>query len=899
MADQKIVIDVRADTKAAQADLRALKASAADTARQLAAVGKQVSAADAKRSQLAERLNAARKAAADAAKAVEDMNRQIAQGQQYDALTGRNDALSQTLAQQDEKLKRLQADYEQFLAARDKLGDSFTDAQAQASDAANANYKARIAAAQAAADATAAELDKVTRQLDALRSQGAQPGNADDGKKLAGLNAALEKQQAAVQAAEQAYEKQNAEVAALQTKHSALNAALEKQQALLSAQPQAAAQQQTARAVQSAAKRFAGLNQAAAWFGTRLKGLVVGALVFNVVSKALRQLVTGMGTALLQIQGVKSAFTQLKGAAATAAAGLANLLAPAVTFVLNLVNALMNAFIRLIALISGKSVAALKKQGKALTAAGGAAKKAAGQLAAFDELNVLNKQNSGGGATIDGVGETSAAWAAFTEKLKTGFDAAFASARTGLANLKADAAKVGDALRRIWASPAVAAAVAGFTQNALFALGQLAGAAASVGVSVAENLVGGLARYLEAFAPYITESLTGIFSAGGALAQLLGNAAQALAEVFRSLGSEGAKQLTAGLLGTLSNTLLGMAQTLGNTLLAALTPLLQPIIDNADKIREVLSGALAAIVPFFQGAAQGVADFYTALSNLYNDVILPVSAALAEGLSGSLGVCLDALLDLLQAVTGASDGLHALGVVVGWVVGGVTAAIAVFAAIKLTIAAVTAVLAAAKLAAAAFGVVVAALSSPFTLAALAIGAVIAAGVALYKNWDTVKAKAGELVANLQAAFEGLKQRLEQIFSSLGSFFSGLFSPIVGMIQAVSSAASGVSGARGGSSQSSRSPRAARAASLAALPVPALAGGAVIPANRRFLAMLGDQTSGTNIEAPLDTIKQAVAEVMNGFASGGEQPINIYIGEELLDTVIAGSQRRRAVRSGGR
>ena len=89
------------------------------------------------------------------------------------------------------------------------------------------------------------------------------------------------------------------------------------------------------------------------------------------------------------------------------------------------------------------------------------------------------------------------------------------------------------------------------------------------------------------------------------------------------------------------------------------------------------------------------------------------------------------------------------------------------------------------------------------------------------------------------------------------------------------------------------------AALPALPVPALAGGAVIPANRRFLAMLGDQRSGTNVEAPLDTIKQAVAEVLNGFAGGGEQPINIYIGEELLDTVIAGSQRRRAVRSGGR
>lgn len=51
--------------------------------------------------------------------------------------------------------------------------------------------------------------------------------------------------------------------------------------------------------------------------------------------------------------------------------------------------------------------------------------------------------------------------------------------------------------------------------------------------------------------------------------------------------------------------------------------------------------------------------------------------------------------------------------------------------------------------------------------------------------------------------------------------------------------------------------------LATLPnIPYLAQGAVIPPNREFLAVLGDQKHGTNIEAPLDTIKQAVAEVMN-------------------------------------
>lgn len=48
---------------------------------------------------------------------------------------------------------------------------------------------------------------------------------------------------------------------------------------------------------------------------------------------------------------------------------------------------------------------------------------------------------------------------------------------------------------------------------------------------------------------------------------------------------------------------------------------------------------------------------------------------------------------------------------------------------------------------------------------------------------------------------------------------------------------------------------------AALEVPYLARGAVIPPRAPFLAMLGDQTSGTNIEAPLDTIKQAVSEVL--------------------------------------
>jgi phage-related protein len=47
-------------------------------------------------------------------------------------------------------------------------------------------------------------------------------------------------------------------------------------------------------------------------------------------------------------------------------------------------------------------------------------------------------------------------------------------------------------------------------------------------------------------------------------------------------------------------------------------------------------------------------------------------------------------------------------------------------------------------------------------------------------------------------------------------------------------------------------------------IPHLAKGAVIPPNKEFMAVLGDQKHGTNIEAPLDTIKQAVAEELSDY-----------------------------------
>ena len=72
-------------------------------------------------------------------------------------------------------------------------------------------------------------------------------------------------------------------------------------------------------------------------------------------------------------------------------------------------------------------------------------------------------------------------------------------------------------------------------------------------------------------------------------------------------------------------------------------------------------------------------------------------------------------------------------------------------------------------------------------------------------------------------------------------------------------------------------------------IPQLAKGTVIPPNAPYLAVVGDQKHGTNIEAPLDTIKQALAETLaeTGGGSGGRQiVIPVYIsGRQVYEAVV--------------
>lgn len=96
-------------------------------------------------------------------------------------------------------------------------------------------------------------------------------------------------------------------------------------------------------------------------------------------------------------------------------------------------------------------------------------------------------------------------------------------------------------------------------------------------------------------------------------------------------------------------------------------------------------------------------------------------------------------------------------------------------------------------------------------------------------------------------------------------------------------------------------------------IPYLAKGAVLPANRPFLAMVGDQKHGTNVEAPLATIQEAVALVMDDMIASNmagqemivgvlrellEAVMGIRVGDEVIGRAVQRYNRKMAVVKGG-
>lgn len=150
---------------------------------------------------------------------------------------------------------------------------------------------------------------------------------------------------------------------------------------------------------------------------------------------------------------------------------------------------------------------------------------------------------------------------------------------------------------------------------------------------------------------------------------------------------------------------------------------------------------------------------------------------------------------------------------------------------------------------------------------------------------------GESMKN--GIYEGFKSAIYKIIDILNGIIGAAQSGINGLIDSVNSFISGYNGAVPSHLEISTLGK----VNFGTIPYPKLAQGTVIPPNHQFLAVLGDQTSGTNIEAPLSTIEEAVQRVYDRNEGNGAQEVTIRFEgtmSQLVRTLkpyIAAEQKR--------
>lgn len=144
------------------------------------------------------------------------------------------------------------------------------------------------------------------------------------------------------------------------------------------------------------------------------------------------------------------------------------------------------------------------------------------------------------------------------------------------------------------------------------------------------------------------------------------------------------------------------------------------------------------------------------------------------------------------------------------------------------------------------------------------------------DWDRAWGGIGKIFEGIWNAIWGVfRGIINLVISAINLLIGAIYSVLAAIVNGVGGIAKAIGklvGKNWGFSMPSITPR-----------IPLLAQGAVLPANRPFLAVVGDQKNGTNIEAPLSTIKQAVAEVLQEENGGGDRPvyITIKVGSDTL------------------
>lgn len=526
-------------------------------------------------------------------------------------------------------------------------------------------------------------------------------------------------------------------------------------------------------------------GQYAARFRDQVKSLARSMLVFSVITAALTALRKQIKAAIATSTEASDAFARLKGALLTLAAPLMDVLIPALTWLMNLLAAIVSEIVTIISILSGKSKKSMEASGKnlykeaaAIDATGKAAKEATDALAAFDEINKLSMTTPVGG----GGGGASAIAPDFD------FD-------EGLMMEKLDKVfqKINDIFKTIRAGLEI----------------------------VVDDLKWSFDKKVipKSKATWLT-----------VLTALLG------ATLGAAFGG-----ITGSVIGLSLGVLLGLY-------LVGLDPeTWKTEMDAEDAWIVVITALLGALLgSVFLGITGGVAGF---------------------SLGAILGLYLTGFAEGDEEHGGKSQLLSELIVVL----------------------------------CALFGAVIGSIVTPGVGTVVGMGLGLILGLSIYSVRKDPKKGTQRLVSIGRSVLLGLLAGVLGVgLAALGIVSAGtafIISAAIGLAlkffvdsvddSKVKKATSSFTGTRASTSRLTRGVAAQSLNSAAPVynEIPALASGAVIPPNRKFLAVLGDQKSGTNVEAPLSTIKQAVMEAL---AQGSCEPINVNLvvdGKTLARVVV--------------
>ena len=734
--------------------------------------------------------------------------------------------------------------------------------------------------AQSKAESTAAELESVNEQLDSFVKRRAEIEKqrnpslppeaanlkaqefvgkhfASDAAKASELQGALDKLQQSIPSLTEKYNQQESVLADLQKQHSALTFQLanEEQAAMAAADNATAAVQEsknTAAAVERTSKAMGLLSR-------RLARIVSGALVFNLISSALRSVVNVMGTTIAKTNGVSTALGKLKGAAATAAAGLASALSPAIIGLLNLLTSLINGFLRLLSLLTGKSISGMKQTAKGINAVGSAAgstskqaDKAKRSLAGFDEIERLDAKTGSSGGVNYNFDNIASPLGGITDKLKNFWSTFQTLLAPSVAAWSAAWEQIRNAASAVW--PEVQQAALAFWNEGLSPLLTYLSGTFAPGV---------INAFSEAFAPIV----------GG----VASTAIYVLADLFTWACGIGTDAINGVLIPAL-DLLLQIWQDLMSGIKTAWDTYGQPLMDGVilafQNLEDLATLLWETIVkPILQNLISVLQQLWSShLKPLWDDILLLVA---------SVASC---LLDLWN---------NLLAPVAKWIIATFGPAFAeVFNAIADVV-----------------GVAVGAIADAIDLAVVVLRGLADFLSAVFRgNWDAAWQAIGNTVSTV---WDKMTNAIKTAVNGIIGFINRMISAVVTGINTVINALNRLSfdlpelfgGGHVGFNIST----------LTAPQIPYLAQGAVIPANREFLAVLGDQSHGTNVEAPLDTIKQAVAEVMEdlqaGQMAGFEAVVSVLreilsavYGIELTDEDVGRAvqrwQRKQLIATGG-